>query len=163
MLFRSLIGGIILLLVCVAVIILVVKNRSNKDYVTPALPVEAVRKPGPAHLRLVPVPTPQSPVLVEKAAPVKSPPVRKDTVLPVKAAMTGPFSPTDEIVLKWVKAADTFTRLYVYRAGTDKLMLWRGIKPGIREYKIPSASLGSGSFYWYLDCNPKRQAFSISQ
>ena len=73
------------------------------------------------------------------------------------------FSRKEMIIFNWTMKTDSFTRFYIYSETHDKLMLWRGIKPGIREYKIPGNYLYPGKFYWFVGKKEQKRSFVINE
>jgi hypothetical protein len=67
-----------------------------------------------------------------------------------------------EVLFSWKQETDTFTRLYVFSDFNDKLILWRGINPGIREYRISGKNFFPGRYYWYIGTNKIRRTFTIT-
>jgi hypothetical protein len=87
---------------------------------------------------------------------------REDAIELVRPSDASIFYRSDEIVFQWIQPVDTFTRIYIYSATTDKLILWRGIRPGIRELRVPGKTFYPGSFYWYVGRNDTRQTFTVA-
>jgi len=73
------------------------------------------------------------------------------------------FSGTETILFRWKQKTDTFTRFYIYSEIKERVVIWRGIRPGIREYKIEAKSLYPGKFYWYVGTNEQMRSFFISE
>jgi len=73
------------------------------------------------------------------------------------------FSRKDMIRFKWTQKTDSFTRFYIYSVLNDHVILWRGIPPGIREYKVPGNTLNPGKFYWYVGTKEKKRSFIVSE
>ncbi|MCX6244850.1 MAG: hypothetical protein NTU98_09110 [Bacteroidetes bacterium] len=71
------------------------------------------------------------------------------------------FSRKETILFKWTQKFDTFTRLSIYTEQGDKLMLWRGVTPGLQEYKVPGNYLMTGKFYWCVGTKEDRHSFVI--
>jgi hypothetical protein len=126
-----------------------------------------------------PVKKPVQPVLKEEVKPVVPQPKKEEKkvdsavivkpVEPTKEAieLVRPtdgtvFSRTDEIVFQWIQATDTFTRLYVHSVTSDKLILWRGIRPGIREFRLPGTTFYPGTFYWFVGRYDTRRTFTVT-
>ena len=60
------------------------------------------------------------------------------------------LSRKEEILFNWKQETDSFSNLYIFSELNDKLILWRGIKPGIREYRVPALGFYPGKFYWFV-------------
>lgn len=60
------------------------------------------------------------------------------------------FSRSDEIHFRWQMETDSFTNFYILKAPDSKMVWWRGIRPGIREYILPPVKLSTGEYYWYV-------------
>lgn len=73
------------------------------------------------------------------------------------------FSRKDQILFTWELETDTFTNLYVFTEGNNKLVWWRGIKPGIRENKVPAINFLPGKFYWYVGNKEVKRTFTIEE
>lgn len=106
----------------------------------------------------------------KKADSVGKPQVEKKVIEPQKEAIElvrptpgSLLKRSDEVVFQWIQVVDTFTRLYVYNTATDKLVLWRGIRPGIRELRVPANTFYPGTFYWYVGRNDSRRTFQIDE
>ncbi|MEI6681623.1 MAG: hypothetical protein WCO44_03295 [Bacteroidota bacterium] len=69
----------------------------------------------------------------------------------------------DDILFNWKQKTDSFTNFYIYSEVQDKMVFWRGIKPGIREYRVPIKFLRPGKFYWYVGTKDVRRTFTISE
>ena len=69
----------------------------------------------------------------------------------------------DQILFTWELETDTFTNLYVYSESNHKLVWWRGIKPGIRQNKVPAINFLAGKFYWYVGNKEVKRTFVIDQ
>ena len=73
------------------------------------------------------------------------------------------FSRYEEIVFQWKIDADTFTRLCVVSDISDRVIWWRGIIPGIQEYKVPANTFKAGTFRWYVGTNRIKRTFIIKE
>lgn len=73
------------------------------------------------------------------------------------------FSGKEMILFTWKQKTDTFTRFYIVSEFHEKVVFWRGIRPGIREYKIPAGSLYPGKYYWYIGTKKEMHSFLISE
>ncbi|MGA3012841.1 MAG: hypothetical protein ABSD71_02275 [Bacteroidales bacterium] len=71
------------------------------------------------------------------------------------------YSRKGTIVFKWTQKCDTFTRLCIYSETNGKLMLWRGVTPGLQEYKIPGSYLLPGKFFWYVRSKEDKHSFTV--
>ena len=71
------------------------------------------------------------------------------------------FNRKDEILFSWKLETDTFTNFYVFSEINDKLVWWRGIKPGIQEYKVVAKNFKPGRFYWYVGTKEVKRTFSV--
>jgi hypothetical protein len=72
------------------------------------------------------------------------------------------FSRKEMILFKWKQKTDTFTRFYIISESSDHVVLWRGINPGTREYKVPGNSLYPGNYYWYVGSKQEKRSFTVS-
>lgn len=73
------------------------------------------------------------------------------------------FSRKDEIVFNWELETDTFNYLYIFSEINNKLVWWRGIKPGIRENKVAAINFLPGRFYWYVGNKDVKRFFIIEE
>ena len=73
------------------------------------------------------------------------------------------FSRKDTILFSWTQKTDTFTRFYIYSEIHDQVVFWRGIKPGIREYKVSGRYLYPGKFYWYVGAKETKHTFLVTE
>jgi hypothetical protein len=117
--------------------------------------VAAVKKDIPA-----PVPQPVTQVVKEVQSSASPVPTLKITgaVFPSGGAIC---SRKETIDFKWTQKCDTFTRLCIYSETNGKLMLWRGVTPGLQEYKIPGDYLLPGKFYWYVRSKEDKHSFTV--
>ena len=67
------------------------------------------------------------------------------------------------ILFNWTQKTDSFTRFYIISELHDQVMFWRGIKPGIREYKVPGNYLFPGKYYWYIGTKEEKHTFIINE
>jgi hypothetical protein len=73
------------------------------------------------------------------------------------------FSRKEAILFSWTQKTDTFTRFYIFSELNGQVMFWRGIKPGIREYKVPGNYLFPGKYYWYVGIKNEKRTFIINE
>ncbi|MEI6899587.1 MAG: hypothetical protein WCL00_06905 [Bacteroidota bacterium] len=73
------------------------------------------------------------------------------------------FTKNDEILFKWVQPVDSFTRLCVCSETSNTVVLWRGIRPGTREFRIAGKNFFAGNFYWYVGTTKVKRRFSVKQ
>jgi len=73
------------------------------------------------------------------------------------------FSRKDDILFAWKLETDTFTNLYIFSEIHDKLVLWKGIKPGIQENKVTAQNFLPGRYYWYVGNKEVRRFFIIHE
>jgi len=73
------------------------------------------------------------------------------------------FGRKEEILFRWKQETDSFTNFYVFSEIHDKRVWWRGIKPGIREYKVVAINFLPGRFYWYVGTNKEKRTFIIGE
>ena len=72
------------------------------------------------------------------------------------------FSRKEEILFRWKQETDSFTNFYIFSEDNRKLAWWRGIRPGIREYKVAARNFKPGKFYWYVGTKKNRRSIIIS-
>ena len=73
------------------------------------------------------------------------------------------FSREEMLNFTWTMKTDSFTRFYIIAEGREKVILWRGIRPGIREYTIPGGYLYPGKFYWYVGTKELKRTFTVTK
>ncbi len=73
------------------------------------------------------------------------------------------FNRIGDILFRWEMETDTFTNLFIYEEAGDQLVWWRGIKPGIREHKVPAIYFPPGRFYWYVGTREVKRTFIIQE
>ena len=73
------------------------------------------------------------------------------------------FSMEEMLNFSWTMKTDSFTRFYIIAEGREKVILWRGIRPGIREYTIPGGYLYPGKFYWYVGTKELKRTFTVTK
>jgi len=125
-----------------------------------------------------PVPNEEHPAETTGVKTPVSPEPENKTVIPAvdKPVETAPevielITPADgialgrseDILFNWKQKTDSFTNFYIYSEVQDKMVFWRGIKPGIREYKVPVKFLRPGKFYWFVGTKDVRRTFTISE
>ena len=73
------------------------------------------------------------------------------------------FSREEMLRFSWIMKTDSFTRFFIVAEGKEKVVLWRGIRPGIREYTVPGGYLYPGKFYWYIGTREKKKTFIVTE
>ena len=73
------------------------------------------------------------------------------------------FGRTGEIVFSWKQETDSFTRFFICSEIRDKVVLWRGIRPGVREFRVPAANIYPGKFYWFVGTKDVKRTFVVSE
>lgn len=68
-----------------------------------------------------------------------------------------------DILFRWKLETDTFTNIYIFTEINDELVWWRGIKPGIREHKVPAIYFQPGRFYWYVGTRDVKRTFIVNE
>lgn len=71
----------------------------------------------------------------------------------------GKFSQNETLRFSWSMKTDTFTRFYLVSEPAEKVVLWKGIRPGVRGFEYPGKLLYPGKYYWYV--GTKEQTRSI--
>jgi len=69
----------------------------------------------------------------------------------------------EEVVFTWKQSTDTFTNFYIISESSNKLAWWRGIRPGIREIKVPAVNFKPGRFYWYVGSKDIRRTLIVRE
>jgi hypothetical protein len=57
---------------------------------------------------------------------------------------------SDDILFRWTMETDSFTKLWIHTVPSGRLILWRGIRPGMREITVPAGKLWNGTYFWYV-------------
>jgi hypothetical protein len=73
------------------------------------------------------------------------------------------FSRKEMILFNWTQKTDSFTRFYIFSERNDQVIFWRGIRLGIREYKVPGDYLYPGKYYWYVGTRKEKRTFIINE
>jgi hypothetical protein len=73
------------------------------------------------------------------------------------------FKRTEMLQFRWNMKTDSFTRFYIISEERKKVVLWKGIRPGIREYSVPGNSLYPGKFFWYVGTKEQKRTFTIGE
>ncbi len=69
----------------------------------------------------------------------------------------------EELIFRWKMQNDTFTNFYIISEAGHKLAWWRGIRPGISEYKVEARNFRPGRFYWYVGDKKVRRTLIIKE
>ena len=73
------------------------------------------------------------------------------------------FSRKEMIIFNWAQRTDSCTRFYIFSEQNDQVIFWRGIRLGIREYKVPGSYLLPGKYYWYVGTKKEKCTFTINE
>jgi hypothetical protein len=73
------------------------------------------------------------------------------------------FSTKETIDFKWEMKTDSITRFYIYSEQSNQVVFWRGVRLGVREYKVPGNFLYPGKYYWYVGTKADKRTFLISE
>jgi len=73
------------------------------------------------------------------------------------------FDRKGDILFRWKQETDSFTNFYIFSDGSDQLVWWRGIRPGLREYRVPAINFKPGTFYWYVGTKDVRRTLIIKE
>ena len=94
----------------------------------------------------------------------QKPGIKKKEPIELKTPGDGmAFNRIGDILFRWEMETDTFTNLFIYEEAGDQLVWWRGIKPGIREHKVPAIYFPPGRFYWYVGTKEVKRTFIIQE
>jgi len=85
------------------------------------------------------------------------------TIELLKPAEGMKFSKKDILLFNWAQKTDTFTRFYIVSELHDQVVFWRGIRPGIREYKVPGDYLFPGTYYWFVGTKSVKRTFIVTE
>jgi len=86
-----------------------------------------------------------------------------DALVLISPAIDESFSRNAEIVFTWKQKTDSLTNFFIRSEISHKMLWWRGIKPGIREYKLPPRTFLPGKYYWYVGSREIRRTFIITE
>jgi hypothetical protein len=114
-------------------------------------PAKQLIKPKPVQASPPAVKTEPSVPAASTEAPKKEtrPPVSRVIELELPADQST-VSRNSEILFRWKMQTDSFTNFYLIYESNQKLAWWRGIKPGVRELKVPAMNFKPGKYYWYI-------------
>jgi len=73
------------------------------------------------------------------------------------------FIRAEMLKFRWNMKTDSFTRLYIISEELNKVVLWKGIRPGVREYTVPGNYLYPGKFFWYVGTKDQKRTFIIGE
>ena len=71
------------------------------------------------------------------------------------------FSRNEEILFTWKQQVDSLTHFFIHSDANGRLLLWKSIKPGIREYQLPARTFLPGQYYWYVGSQTVKSTFFI--
>jgi hypothetical protein len=164
-------AGIILILLIFGVILFMVKGTDNQSantgqQVQPAVPETKIVQP---------VIRNNDTVKAKDTSAIKpvQQPDKKETVLS-SLSSTKPISllnPTDGlnvtkkemITFNWIQKTDSFTRFYIVSESHNQVVYWRGVRLGVREYKVPANYFFPGKYYWYVGSKAEKRSFIVSE
>ncbi len=81
----------------------------------------------------------------------------------ISPAIDESFSRNAEIVFSWKQKTDSLTNFFIRSEISHKMLWWRGIKPGIRAYRLPPRTFLPGKYYWYVGNREIRRTFIITE
>jgi len=73
------------------------------------------------------------------------------------------FSRQETIRFAWTQKTDTFTRFYICSESNNRVVYWRGARPGLREFKVPANYFITGKYYWYVGTKDVKRTFTIGK
>jgi len=73
------------------------------------------------------------------------------------------ISRKETIVFKWEMKTDSFTRFYIFSQKSNQVVFWRGVRLGVREYKVPGNYFYPGKYTWYVGTKEDKRTFVISE
>lgn len=73
------------------------------------------------------------------------------------------FRRNEPVHFSWKMETDSFTRFFIFSESREKPVLWRGIRPGVREYEVPGNYLYPGKFYWFVGNRAQKKTFIIAE
>ena len=97
--------------------------------------------------------------IVQKAADSKS----NKVIELLNPAEGMKFSRKEVILFNWTQKTDTFTRFYIVSDLHNQVVYWRGVRPGVREFKVPGSYFFPGKYYWYVGTKEARRTFIIGE
>ncbi len=88
------------------------------------------------------------------------------TTLPNGIGLVNPavdkiISRNEEILFNWNQETDSFSNFYIFSETRERLIIWKGIRPGVREYKTPPLFFQPGKYYWFVGTREVKRAFTI--
>jgi len=162
-------GGIILLLALVLVYFLFFWTvSSDREVAGRKAIVRTVEKSTEKGNTPAPVKTVDQAQIQVKAAEQAKTPVKPgvnvhDPIVLLSPADNMTVKRGEEVLFTWKQSTDSFTNFYIISESGNKLAWWRGIRPGIREIKVPAMNFKPGRFYWYVGTREARRTITISE
>jgi len=135
------------------------KNTVHEENVMHEEPIVKTSVPAKDTLAIK---TPVQP-LVKKEIPDATVGKGKKSFELLKPADGTKFSREDIIQFDWAQKTDSFTRFYIFSESHNQVVYWRGVRPGIREYKVPGNYFYPGKYYWYVGTKEEKRTFVISE
>lgn len=102
----------------------------------------------------------------QEKEPVESKAVTTDAgapIVPEVPEREQSFSRNEEILFQWRQTTDSLTNFYIFSPSLKKMLYWKGIKPGIREFLLPSRTFIPGRYYWYVGSREYGRFFVITE
>jgi hypothetical protein len=73
------------------------------------------------------------------------------------------FARAEILNFRWNMKTDSFTRFYIISEKLNKVVLWKGIRPGIREHTVQGNYLYPGKFFWYVGTKDQKRTFTVGE
>jgi len=160
---RYLVWAVISIVIITGIILLVFLIRSGHQEEKVAS-VENVVSPVPVPVKVAQPIKDTVKIQTEKKAPPVVPSQASNKAIQLLNPADGlKFTRNDMILFNWTQKTDTFTRFYIISEQHDQVVYWRGVRPGIREYKIPGSYLYPGKYFWYVGTKSEKRTFTISE
>lgn len=70
---------------------------------------------------------------------------------------------TGEISFRWQQIPDSITHIYIIAESTQRVIWWRAVRTGIREFNVPASHFRAGKYRWYVGMKKTMRSFSISE
>jgi hypothetical protein len=140
------------------------KNTGSQETVTQSPETPAAVKPAPARQEPPPATPPEQTEQTEQPAANTPDAVTPGKIVLLENPENGKiFRRGEEINFQWKMDADTFTRICVISDPGERIIWWRGIIPGIQEYKVDANTFRPGKFQWYIGTKEVKRTFVITE
>lgn len=68
-----------------------------------------------------------------------------------------------EIHFTWQQLPDSITHIYILSAPSQKVIWWRAVRTGVREFRVPASHFHPGTYQWYVGLKKSMRSFTVAQ